>query len=183
MSKGYLLGALMMVSGVFRAAAAEADPEAATDHGNGCVIDPAAPAVTIESLRSNCTDRQHVQIFHAARAGAVPSGAQNGWVTSTSAPVDSLAPAFWLGKTFYTELDGGRLTNRVTGADIEGWPAEVYLAPSRVDGEQAWVLDYTSAITPQVYDEIREVVPGVWLGYSWWRGAVETPVLLSFVLA
>ncbi|WP_229719052.1 hypothetical protein [Nocardia jinanensis] len=182
MSKGYLLGALMMVSGVFRAAAAVADPEVAADHGNGCVIDPATPAVTIDSLRWNCTDDQHVQIYHAARAGAVPSGVKNGWVTSTT-PIEPLTPPFWLGKTFDTGPDGGRLTNRVTGADIEGWPAKVYLAPSRVDGEQSWVLDYTPAITPQVYDEIREVVPGVWLGYSWWRGDRQDPVLLSFVLA
>lgn len=182
MSKGYLLGALVLVSGVFRAAAADADPAATVDHGNGCVIDPAAPAVTIDSLRWNCTDRQHLEIYRAAPAGAVPSGVKNGWVTSTT-PIQPLTPAFWLGKTFYTGPDGGQLTNRVTGADIAGWPANVYRAPSRVDGEQTWVLDYTPAITPQVYDEIREVVPGVWLGWSWWRGSLQTPVLLSFVLA
>lgn len=182
MSKGYLLGALLMVSGVFRAAAAVADPDAAADHGNGCVIDPAAPAVTIDSLRWNCTGYQHVQIYRAAQAGVAPSGVKNGWVTSTTS-IEPLTPTFWRGKTFYTGPDGGQLTNRITGADIEGWPANVYLAPSRVDGEQTWVLDYTPAITPQVYDEIREVVPGVWLGYSWWRGAHQTPVLLSFVLA
>ncbi|WP_327148799.1 hypothetical protein [Nocardia sp. NBC_01329] len=182
MSKGYLLGALMMVSGVFRAATAEADPEAAVDHGDGCVIDPAAPAVTIDSLRWNCTGLQHARIYRTAQAGSVPSGVMNGWVTSTS-PIEPLVPAFWIGKAFDTGPDGGQLTNRITGADLEGWPANVYPAPSRVDGEKTWVLDYTPAITPQVYDEIREIVPGVWLGYSWWRSTRQTPVLLSFVLA
>jgi hypothetical protein len=103
-------------------------------------------------------------------------------VTSSSV-AEPIAPTFWLGKNFDTGPEGGRLTNRVTGADIEAWPAEVYLGPSRADGEPTWVLDYTPAITPQVYDEIREVVPGVWLGYSWWRGERRTPVMLSFVLA
>ncbi|MFQ6228531.1 hypothetical protein [Nocardia sp. NPDC002869] len=182
MSKGYLLGALIMVSGVFRAATAEADPHEVIDHGNGCVIDPAAPVVTVESLRSHCTARQHAELYLAAQAGTVPSGVKNGWVTSSSV-AEPIAPTFWLGKTFDTGPEGGRLTNRVTGADIAGWPAEVYLAPSREDGEPTWVLDYTPAITPQVYDEIREVVPGVWLGYSWWRGEHRTPVMLSFVLA
>jgi hypothetical protein len=181
-SKGYLLGALVMVCGVFRAASAEADPDVVADYGNGCVIDPAAPAVTVDSLRWRCTAQQSSDVYAAAPAGAVPSGGKNGWVTSTSM-IEPSTPSFWGGKNFYTGPDGGRVMNRVTGAGIEGWPANIYRGPSRIDGEETWVLDYAPAVTPQVYDEIREVVPGVWLGYSWWRGGLQTPLLLAFVLA
>lgn len=194
MFKAYLLGALLMAWGAFPATAAHADSgavtepgvvtdtPAVTDYGNGCVIDPAAPAVTIDSLRWRCTAQQGSVIYTAAQAGAVPSGAKDGWVTASSA-IQPVTPPFWIGKTFETGPDGGRLMNRVTGADIPGWPAYVYRGPSRVDGDPTWILDYAPAVTPQVYDEIREVVPGVWLGYAWWRGAQSTPVLLSFVLA
>ncbi|WP_459548866.1 hypothetical protein [Nocardia sp. X0981] len=194
MFKVYLLGALLLACGAFPATAAHADPRtvtdsgattdssAATDYGKGCVIDPASRAVTIDSLRRRCTVEQGKVIYTTARAGSVPSGAKNGWVTESSA-IQPVTPPFWIGKTFDTGPDGGRLLNRVTRADIPGWPAYVYRGPSRIDGEPTWVLDYTPAVTPQVYDEIREVVPGVWFGYSWWRGEQQTPLLLSFVLA
>ncbi|MEU4316102.1 hypothetical protein [Nocardia sp. NPDC024068] len=182
MYKAYLPAALIVVLAVFPGASAQADPAPVADYGNGCVIDPADPARTVDSLRFRCTATQGSTIYSAAEAGAVPSGVKNGWVTSTSM-IEPIAPAFWIGKTFYTGPDGGRLMNRVTGAGIEGWPANVFRGPSRIDGKTTWALDYAPAVTPQVYDEIREVTPGVWLGYSWWRGALQTPLLLSFVLA
>lgn len=189
MFKAYLPAALTVTLTVLPAATAHAGPAPVTghtpaavaDYGGGCVIDPADPARTVDSLRFRCGAAQAEEIYSGAEAGAVPTGVKNGWVTSTSV-VNSIAPGLWIGKTFYTGPDGGRLMNRVTGAGIEGWPANVFRGPSRIDGETTWVLDYAPAVTPQVYDEIREVTPGVWLGYSWWRGALLTPMLLSFVL-
>ncbi|MBF6324564.1 hypothetical protein OG935_20685 [Nocardia cyriacigeorgica] len=168
---------------MFSAPAASADPApVATDYGGGCAIDPANRAATVDSLRFRCSPEQQDAIFKAAPRGAVPSGVKNGWVTRPPV-MQALAPALWIGKTFYTGPDGGWLMNRVTGAGIEAWRADIYTAPALVDGAPTWALNYAPSPTPQVYDEIREVSPGVWFGYSWWRGAVQTTLLLAFVLA
>jgi hypothetical protein len=100
-------------------------------------------------------------------------------------PVDmqSWAPAVWIGKTFYTGPDGGYLQNRITGAGIEGWRADVYTAPAILDGRPTWALNYATSPTPQIYDEIREITPGVWFGYSWRRDTASPTMLLSFAIA
>ncbi|MFI5715100.1 hypothetical protein [Nocardia sp. NPDC051750] len=180
MSKALIAGAMILAFGVSPVAAGHAAPGPAVDYGNGCVIDPGNAQVTVNSLRWRCA-AQSMEIYTAAQAGAVPAGVKNGWVTASSA-VEPVATALWIGKTFYTGPDGGRLMNRVTGAGIEAWPADIARGRSRIDGETTWALDYAPSPTPQVYDEIREVVPGVWLGYSWWPGGGQAP-MLSFVLA
>lgn len=152
-----------------------------TGYGGGCVLYPDNPAATVDSLRSRCSIQQQVQIFAAAQRGDVPHGVTNGWVTSPQY-MEVLAPPFWIGKTFYTGPAGGTLMNRVTGADIPGWPANVYSGPALTDGRPAWLLDYGPSITPQILDEIREVTPNVWFGYSWWRGHFQTTLMLTFVL-
>lgn len=175
------------VPGIFlgmAAPAATADPgvtAAAADYGGGCVLHPDNRAATIDSLRSRCSAEQQDAIFRDAERGDVPMGVQNGWVTRPPA-IEAVAPAFWIGKTFYTGPDGGILTNRVTGAGYEAFPAYVYTAPAMLDGKPTWALDYAPSPTPQVYDEIREITPGVWFGYSWWRGFVQNTLLLTFVL-
>ncbi|MFI9405864.1 hypothetical protein [Nocardia sp. NPDC052316] len=156
--------------------------EAAADYGGGCVLDPDNRAITIDSLRFRCTPEQQDAIFRDAERGAVPMGVKNGWVTRPPT-MQGVAPAFWIGKTFYTGPDGGYLMNRVTGAGYEAWPANVYTAPALLDGRPTWALNYDPSPTPPVYDEIREITPGVWFGYSWWRGAFQHTMLLTFVLA
>ncbi|MCM6772651.1 hypothetical protein NDR87_06705 [Nocardia sp. CDC159] len=152
------------------------------DHGGGCVIYDYNPRATVESLRDRCTPEQQDQIFRNSPRGSVPAGVTHGWVTRPPI-MQALAPPFWIGKTFYTGPNGGHLMNRITAAGVEGFPAHVYIAPSRMDGRPAWALDYTpSVLTPQIWDEIREIAPGVWFGYSYWRGALQTPLLLTFVL-
>ncbi len=44
------------------------------------------------------------------------------------------------------------------------------------------VLNYAPSPTPPLIDEIREVSPGVWMGYSYWR-SFQNLGLLAFVLA
>lgn len=155
---------------------------AAADYGGGCVLYPDDRAATLDSLRFRCSAEQQDAIFRDAPRGNVPMGVKNGWVTRPPA-IQGIAPALWIGKTFYTGPDGGRLMNRVTGAGIEAFPADVYTAPALTDGGPTWALNYAPSPIPQVYDEIREVTPGVWFGYSWWRGAVQTTLLLTFALA
>ncbi|WP_245661564.1 hypothetical protein [Nocardia salmonicida] len=150
------------------------------NYGNGCVLDPGNRAATVDSLRFRCSVTQQDQIYRDAQAGAVANGVTNGWVTRPP-QLGAAAPALWIGKVFHTGPDGGTLTNRVTGAGIEAFPADVYRAPSILDGAPTWALNYAPSPTPQVYDEIREVTPGVWFGYSWWREG-EWPLLAAFVL-
>ncbi|NUS43487.1 MAG: hypothetical protein HOQ24_07355 [Mycobacteriaceae bacterium] len=146
-----------------------------------CEINPSDRAATINALRFNCSGEEAAAVFQAAAPGAVPSGVKDGWVTRTSV-VSDLSSALWAGKTFHTGVDGGYLLNRTVIGDQ--WLADVYVAPSRIDGKPAWALDYHASPTPSIYDEIREVVPGVWFGYSMVRrpGSSNT-ILLSFVLA
>ncbi|MEV4208874.1 hypothetical protein [Nocardia salmonicida] len=181
---------LASVSAVFASVAsllllapAVASADSGTDiknYGNGCVLDPGNRAATVDSLRFRCSVTQQDQIYRDAQAGAVANGVTNGWVTRPP-QLGAAAPALWIGKVFRTGPDGGTLTNRVTGAGIEAFPADVYRAPSILDGAPTWALNYAPSPTPQVYDEIREVTPGVWFGYSWWREG-EWPLLAAFVL-
>ncbi|AXK86928.1 hypothetical protein IU443_15780 [Nocardia farcinica] len=183
--RGVLALALSLPALFLGAANAAADADVRTvaaDYGGGCVLYPDNKAATLDSLRLRCSPEQQDAIFRDAPAGAVPMGVTNGWVVRP-VYVQGIAPAFWVGKTFYTGPDGGFLMNRVTGAGLEAWRADVYRAPSLMDGEEAWALNYNPSPTPPLYDEIREVTPGVWLGYSWWRGFFQTTLLLTFALA
>ncbi|MDO3650780.1 hypothetical protein [Nocardia mangyaensis] len=160
---------------------ASAQPGAGVaDYGGGCVVDPGNRAATVDSLRFRCSVTQQDQIYRDSQAGAVPMGVVNGWVTRPT-NLTGVAPALWIGKVFHTGPDGGWLTNRVTGAGIEAFPADVYRAPSILDAGPTWALNYAPSPTPQVYDEIREVSPSVWFGYSWWREG-DWPLLAAFVL-
>ncbi|MEV6274525.1 hypothetical protein [Nocardia sp. NPDC051832] len=172
---------LPLSSGVAAADSGETEVLPAVDYGAGCVLDPADKTATVHALRFLCTAEQQDLIFRAAAAGAVPQGVKNGWVVRPAAG-SGAAAGVWIGKTFYTGPDGGWLMNRVTGSGVEAWRADVYRAPAFTDGREAWALNYDPSPTPPVYDEIREVTPGVWYGYSWWRGALQTVLLLAFVL-
>jgi hypothetical protein len=152
------------------------------DYGNGCALDPENRAVTLDALRFRCSPQQAEQIYVAAGPGTVPVGVMNGWVTNPP-PLALLAPPFWIGKTFYTGPNGGMLQNRLTGAGFEAWPAIVSIGPSWIDGKPTWVLDYAPSPTPPIHDEIREITPGVWFGYSYWHGIFASPQLLAFAVA
>ncbi len=156
--------------------------DSVTDYGGGCVLDRNNRAVTVDSLRFRCSDRQQDAIFRDAQRGAVPMGVKNGWVVR---PRDMQGPTsgLWIGKTFYTGPNGGYLMNRFTGAGIEGIRADVYTAPAILDGRPTWALNYAPSPTPQTYDEIREITPGVWFGYSWQRGTTPPTIQLTFALA
>ncbi len=160
---------------------AHADPGVA-DYGGGCVLDSGNRAATIDALRFRCSPEQQDLLFHEAAPGAAPRGVTSGWMVRPGY-LQGITPAFWIGKTFATGPDGGTLTNRVTGLDIAAWPANIYRGTALLDGRRAWVLNYAPSPTPQVHDEIREVSPGVWFGYSWWLGALQNILLLTFVVA
>lgn len=171
------LAVLLAVAPTTLAASAHAD----TDFGGGCILYTHNRAATVDALRNHCSAAQQDQIYTTAPRGDVPHGLTDGWV-SRPPVMEVLAPPFWVGKTFDTGPNGGTLTNRITPLSVPGWPAYVYSGPGHFDGRPAWLLDYAPSITPQILDEIREVTPGVWFGYSWWRGFFQTVMLLTFVL-
>jgi hypothetical protein len=162
--------------------ASDPDFSAVADYGGGCILYPDNPSATIDSLRLRCGPAQQDAIFRDSPRGDVPMGVTNGWVIRPQY-AQAAVPPFWIGKTFYTGPDGGYLMNRVTGAGLEAWKASVYTAPAILDHRPAWALNYDPSPTPPVYDEIREITPGVWFGYSWWRGFFQTTLLLTFALA
>ncbi|WP_216908610.1 hypothetical protein [Nocardia noduli] len=45
------------------------------------------------------------------------------------------------------------------------------------------MLNYDLSPVPQIYDEIREITPGVWFGDSWRRDTAPPTLLLTFALA
>ena len=173
---------VLLTTAIAAALAALGTPPATAaplDYGGGCTIVPGNRAATVDSLRFRCSPAQQDAIFHAASRGAVPMGATSGWVTR---PPDMVAmgAAFWQGKVFYTGPGGGTLLNRSVFGNV--WRADVYPAPAIFDGGPAWGINYAPAGTPQLYDEIREVSPGVWFGYSWRREGPPSQIL-AFVLA
>ncbi|WP_326308533.1 hypothetical protein [Nocardia sp. CDC153] len=133
-------------------------------------------------MRFRCAPSQLETIYRNAPRGDVPIGAKDGWVAAPR-EMQSWAPLLWIGKDFYTGPSGGYLLNRLTAAGFEAWPANVFAGPSVVDGGPAWILDYAPSPTPSLYDEIREVTPGVWFGYSWNREGGGYVQQLSFILA
>jgi hypothetical protein len=72
----------------------------------------------------------------------------------------------WLGKKFGT--DGFGVNRFRRSGDVVTFKASV--APSRLDGKAALVLDYSQGdsfvwgAAMRMRDELREVAPGVWLG-------------------
>ncbi|MFI1916979.1 hypothetical protein [Nocardia sp. NPDC020380] len=156
--------------------------QADDDYGGGCVLYTNNIAATVDSLRFRCDPGQQDALFRDAPRGDVPVGTMDGWVISPR-DMQSWTPAVWIGKSFYTGPNGGYLLNRVTPAGIEAWPANVYSGPSVLDGQPAWILDYAPSPSPQLIDEIREITPGVWFGYSYQRGPGGYAYQLSFALA
>jgi hypothetical protein len=126
-------------------------------------------AVTTHELL-RMSQRQLDTLFHSSPAGAVPDGDGSG--TAILAPGTSVGRVLarlthslaWQGKV--VDARKGELVNKVTALGIRAVKAQVYKAPSRFDGREAIILDYskTSLLTRMVRDEVREVAPGTYLG-------------------
>lgn len=113
-------------------------------------------------------------LFRRSPAGRIPAGDSEGALLI--APGSPVAPAaaklarllVWKGKTF--DPGTGTLRNKVGPLGTPAVTAAVYYGPSRLDANQAIILDYsrTSRLARWVRDEIREVAPGVFLGFAYW---------------
>lgn len=148
------LGAGAIV-GVAPATAAPACPSATTTQ--------AARGATAQALRDSCTQSQFDRLFAAATPGPIPLGVMKGQTRPVGGPDDALssaASAIWGGKTFHL----GWLLNRAFGGEI--LPADVYYAPSVVDGKRVIRIDYRRSGLPFAHDELRMLDNGVYLGYG-----------------
>ena len=116
------------------------------------------------------TQSQLDDLFRAAESGPIPDGPAKG--TAIIAPGTVFTPELaevvthfvWQGKTF----DGphGVLRNRILSLGLNAIVAEVYKAPSLLDGKECIVLDYskTSLVAKWIRDEIRLIAPNFYLG-------------------
>jgi len=122
-----------------------------------------APSATALALRDVCTPGQYARLFRTAEAGPLPIGVYRGQVRPVSGPngaASAAAAAVWSGKTFHR----GWLLNRAFGGEI--LPADVYYAPSAVDGKRVIRIDYRRSGIPFAHDELRRLPSGVYLGYG-----------------
>ncbi|MEU6426859.1 hypothetical protein ABZ860_13285 [Microbispora sp. NPDC046973] len=127
-----------------------------------------------------------MRLFRDSPAGPVPSGEAEGTALLASGTLLGRIIAFlarllvWQGKVF--EPERGRLRNRVTPLRILALPALVRRGPSRVDGRDCILVEYTrlSRLVGRLDDEIRMVSPGLYLGMAFWRGLHMTTFSLRF---
>ncbi|NHC47449.1 hypothetical protein [Motilibacter aurantiacus] len=111
----------------------------------------------------------------AAPAASLPDGRADGvflWGGGTvlARPTAAAVRLVWRGKV--VDNGRGRVVNRVTPLGLRLVQAAVGPGPSRVDGRECVVLDYsrTSLVARLVRDELRPVAPGLYLGAAWlWR--------------
>ena len=113
-------------------------------------------------------------LYRGFGPGPIPDGKADGLAT-LSAGTDAgrasevLLSVFWRGKVF--DRKNGELVNRLAAG--RAVKAKVFLGPSWLDGKPSVIIDYRgeSWIAGAVRDEIREVAPGVYLGFAYVRDA------------
>ena len=126
------------------------------------------------------------ELFRSRPAGSLPTGRGRGTaivlpgtpLAKVAAPITRLL--FWQGKSF--RPDGKLLKNFVTPFGVRAIMAEVYKAPSWLDGRECIVLDYSrrSLVARKIRDEIREVSPGLYLGVVYWGSKKTINFSLEF---
>jgi len=120
------------------------------------------------------SDEQLDDLFRNAPAGEIPDGEGEGTaiIQPGSAVSDDIARFVhlfnWKGKVF--DRAKGELKNKILPIGHKAIVAKVYKDKSWLDQKECIVLDYskTSLIAHWIRDEIREVVPGIYLGIVYW---------------
>ena len=114
-------------------------------------------------------------LFAGSEAGPVPDGEYRGTLIAPLSPAflrgaGTLAGGLvWRGKVFDAKAG---VVNRVLPFGLRAVAAEVRRGPSRLDGRECIVLDYSrsSLVARGVRDELRLVRPGLYLGRAHWHG-------------
>jgi len=114
-------------------------------------------------------------LFTASDVGPIPEGQADGTAiiapgTNYSLEIATFIKYFaWQGKVF--DPAAGQLKNRIGPFGLNAISANVYKAPSWLDGKECIVLDYsqTSVVAHWIRDEIRLIQPpGLYLGKVYW---------------
>jgi len=114
-------------------------------------------------------------LFTASDVGPIPEGQADGTAiiapgTNYSLEIATFIKYFaWQGKVF--DPAAGQLKNRIGPFGLNAIIANVYKAPSWLDGKECIVLDYsqTSVVAHWIRDEIRLIQPpGLYLGKVYW---------------
>ena len=116
-------------------------------------------------------------IYKKSTPGNIPQGDTTGTAIFAGR---SLARLFartanilaWQGKVFdlfSPDFNSGVVVNKVSPFGLNLIVAKTYLSKSWMDGKDTIVIDYsgTSLFARKIRDEIREVVPGLYLGKVW----------------
>lgn len=118
--------------------------------------------------------------LQAMRRGSMLDRIVRRWVTSPRFP--------WEGKSFRAEsADRGVGFNRGrTGPILTALPFKTYFAPSMIDQGHSLILDYDVPRNPwwqrPIFDELREISPGLFLCFSAYRVLGRKPILVWFGL-
>jgi hypothetical protein len=140
------------------------------DHSNP---DSAVGNVGVAQLLT-ISQAQLDELFTNGAAADLPNGEGEGTAiiapgTNFTQPVAKFIRRFaWQGKIF--DAENGLLKNKILYFGLYAVTAKVYRAPSRLDGKECIVLDYsrTSMVAHWIRDEIRLIAPGLYLGKAYW---------------
>jgi len=137
-----------------------------------CGLLPGAGSPTVRDLARADTSQLEAMFRQAAPMDWFPAGDWKGRVFPSPGKRSNgwkgaVLGLGWLGKRF--DVSKGIMTNRLPlGTAV---PARMSIRPSSLDGHDCLVLDYagvqgklTKWVEP-VHDEVREVAPGVLLGF------------------
>ena len=123
-------------------------------------------------------------LFHRSEMTAPPSGFVRGRAiykpgSRLTVPASNVTRVVWQGKVF---RDDGIMVNRVFG--LRAVHARIYSGLSTFDGQPALILDYcgTSKLFPNVWDEVRQVSPGLYIGLTYVRRDTGPELAMFFAL-
>lgn len=169
----------------------------ADQDGVGDACDSLRPNPTVEALRS-LSQRQVDELFATLQAGPMPAfgTAAQGYVTHpvrwllrtlcptcrTARDTDRFVSYIWQGKVWYTNPDGGHLYDRLVDGR-RSWYHRVRYGTAKRDGRPAIIVEPVPG-AELVYDTIRMVQPGIYLGFAFLRtyGVGRDQRLLNFTL-
>ena len=115
-------------------------------------------------------------LYRSSPAGPVPNGRARGVAivapgTPYSKTIAKAIEAFGMAGQDVRCFAQGVLLNRISPFHINAIAAKVYPAASLLDDKECIVLDYsrTSTLAHWIRDEIRNVAPGLYLGFAYWN--------------
>ncbi|MFI5361358.1 MAG: hypothetical protein ACHQ49_05255 [Elusimicrobiota bacterium] len=144
-----------------------------------------APITTINQLLTR--DGEGLKaLYQRSKPGTIPVGESEG-MASVAPGTDEGEESrrffsfLWQGKVFERADEG---TTTLVNKTFLGksFAAKVYVGASLLDGKDSIIIDYKD--TPFkpfriIRDEIREVAPGIYLGYAYLRGIDYAPIVFA----